>query len=114
MGNASFTEAMREVLIVFKDELDRTVTVQELGPQNARLHMLAQPGETSDMLFREFYPKREVDALLNAAEVLREIARQRKSGGVAGAQTIDPDARRTTDKPPVKRGPSSGMMVFDY
>merc|ERR1719273_1421830 len=82
---AEFSEAMSECLKVFSDELGGHVSMSELGT-NLRLTMFTRTGvEQSDLLYKEFYPKRETAELVKAIGVLKAIAAKRKNGGGYGS-----------------------------
>jgi len=78
---SEFTTAMSELLKIFTEDLSGSVSVMELG-SNLRLAFLARSGvEHSDLLYKEFYPKRETAELLKAIEVLKGISQRRGAGG---------------------------------
>jgi len=78
---SEFTTAMSELLKIFTEDLGGSVSVMELG-SNLRLAFLARSGvEHSDLLYKEFYPKRETAELLKAIEVLKGISQRRGAGG---------------------------------
>jgi len=78
---SEFTTAMSELLKIFSDDLGGHVSVLELG-SNLRLAFLARSGvEHSDLLYKEFYPKRETSELKKAIEVLKGISERRSAGG---------------------------------
>jgi len=80
---SEFTTAMSELLKIFTEDLGGNVSVMELG-SNLRLALLARSGvEHSDLLYKEFYPKRETAELLKAIEVLKGISQRRGAGGSA-------------------------------
>jgi len=78
---SEFTSAMSEVLKIFTEDLGGHVSLMELG-SNLRLSLLARSGvEHSDLLYKEFYPKRETSELKKAITVLQGIAQRRGAGG---------------------------------
>jgi len=78
---SEFTQAMSELLKIFTEDLGGNVSVMELG-SNLRLAFLARSGvEHSDLLYKEFYPKRETAELKKAIEVLKGISQRRGAGG---------------------------------
>jgi len=78
---SEFTTAMSEVLKIFTEDLGGNVSIMELG-SNLRLAFLARSGvEHSDLLYKEFYPKRETSELEKAITVLNGIAKRRGAGG---------------------------------
>jgi len=92
---SEFTTAMSELLKIFTEDLGGNVSVMELG-SNLRLAFLARSGvEHSDLLYKEFYPKRETAELLKAIEVLKGVAQRRGSGmgGGAGYVSVIPKRR---------------------
>lgn len=79
---SDFTSSMSELLKVFTEECGGHVTMAELGSRNPRLSMFTKKGvEQSDLLYKEFYPKRETAELKKAIAILKGIAEKRKNGG---------------------------------
>jgi len=79
---SEFTSSMSELLKVFTEDCGGHVTMAELGPQNPRLSMFTKKGvEQSDLLYKEFYPKRETTELKKAILILKGIAEKRKTNG---------------------------------
>jgi len=94
---SEFTQAMSELLSIFTDDLGGNLSVMELG-SNLRLAFLARSGvEHSDLLYKEFYPKRETAELKKAIEVLKGITQRRSAGsgmgGGAGFVSVMPKRR---------------------
>jgi len=81
---SEFTSAMSELLKIFTEDLGGNVSLMELG-SNLRLSLLARSGvEHSDLLYKEFYPRRETAELKKAITVLKGIAQRRGAGGAGG------------------------------
>jgi len=96
---SEFTTAMSEVLKIFTEDLGGNVSIMELG-SNLRLSILARSGvEHSDLLYKEFYPRRETAELKKTITVLKGIAQRRGAGssgmgGGAGYGSIPAPKRR--------------------
>jgi len=83
---SEFTTTMSELLKIFTEDLGGNVSVMELG-SDLRLAFLARSGvEHSDLLYKEFYPKRETAELKKAVEVLKGISKRRalRGSGMSG------------------------------
>lgn len=79
---SEFTSSMSELLKIFTEDCGGYVTMAELGTENPRLSMFTKKGvEQSDLLYKEFYPKRETTELKKAILILKGIAEKRKNGG---------------------------------
>merc|ERR1719474_67949 len=87
---SEFSSAMSEVLRIFTEDLGGNVNLMELG-SNLRLSFLARSGvEHSDLLYKEFYPRRETAELQKTINILKGIAQRRGAGeaGMGGGATF--------------------------
>jgi len=83
-----FDKAMQTLLKVWTEELGGKITRDELGLSNKRILFLVRPGEYSELLNREFGPKKETSELEKVTTTLRRIAQDRKKAESASVEKV--------------------------